>query len=97
MHHVGAPPGALHETVGEVARLVIEIPVIALGEDEALRRLQAEAMHFSEREEKRGDALLAALRDAELRRLLDGVRCIETGIGEANHLRARTLRLQDEG
>jgi len=54
-------------------------------------------VHFGKREQKRGDALLAALRHAEFGRLLDSVRGIEAGIGEADDFRPRTLRLQDEG
>src|SRR5215217_2539716 len=62
------------------------LPVIALGQHEALRRLQAKAMHLGQREEERRKSL-PALRNAEFRGGLDGVRGVEAGIGEADHLR----------
>src|SRR5690606_12041021 len=81
---------------GELAALVVAVPVIAFRQRQALGRFKAEAMDFGEREEQRGEAL-ATLDDAELGSLLDGVRGIEAGIGKADHLCAGRLGLQQEG
>ena len=53
-------------------------------------------MNLRQRQQQAGE-LLAALDDAEFRRLLDRVGGVETGIGEADDLRLRALRLQQEG
>src|SRR5262249_34244532 len=40
---------------------------------------------------------LPALRQSELVRLLDRIRCVAAGIGQPDDLRLRRLRLQEEG
>ena len=72
------------------------VPVEAFGEDEALRGLEAEPVHLGERHQQAGE-LLAGLDDAELGRLLDRVGGVEAGIGKADDLGLRALRLQQEG
>ena len=83
------------EALGERARLVVQVPVERLGEDQALRGLQAERVHVGEEHEQAGE-VLAALDDAELGRLLDRVGRVAAGVGEADDLRLRRLRLQQE-
>ena len=56
-----------------------------------------EASGKDEKEQKQRGKLLAALGDAELSRLLDRVCGVAAGIGEADDLGARRLRLQQEG
>src|SRR3981081_4517331 len=53
-------------------------------------------MHVGNEEQQRRERL-PALRDANLRGLLDGVRCIAACIRQADDLRLRVLRLQKEG
>ena len=96
LDHVRHPAGALHEAVAELAALVVAVPVEALGQGQALGRLEAEAVDLGEGEEQRGE-LLAALDDAELGGALDRVRGVEAGVGEADDLGARGLRLEEEG
>jgi len=88
LHHVRHAAGPLHVFLGEGARFIVAVPIEALGQGQALRRLQAEAVHFGQSEEQ-GRHALAAGDDAELRRLLDRVAGVETGIGEADDLGAR--------
>ena len=95
LDHVRHPPGALEEAFGELARIVVAIPIKAFGQHQALRGLQTEAVHFGQRQQKAGE-LLAAGDDAEFGRLLDRVGGIEAGIGKADDLRFRALRLQQE-
>src|SRR5215207_2040057 len=93
--HVGHAAGVLDEALGEAAALVVEVPVVAFREQEALSRLEAHAVHLGEGEEQRREPL-AALHEAELGRALDGVGGVEARIGKADDLRPRGLRLQDE-
>ena len=53
-------------------------------------------MHLGQREQQSGEAL-AAGHDAEIGGLLDRVRRVEAGVGQADDLGARRLRLQQEG
>ena len=84
------------EALGEGARLVVEVPIKGLGQVQALRLLQAERVHVGDEDQQAGE-LLAALDDAELGGLLDRVDRVAAGIGEADDLRLRGLRLQQEG
>src|SRR2546425_13246366 len=70
---------ALGEALGERARLLVHVPVEGLGEGEALRLLQAERVDVGQEDQESGEAL-AALRDAELGALLDGVRGVAAGV-----------------
>ena len=87
---------ALGEALGEGAGLVVQVPVEGLGEDQALRRLEAERVHVGDEDEQAGE-LLAALDDAELGGLLDRVDGVAAGVGEADDLGLGGLRLQQEG
>ena len=49
------------ELLGERAVVVVAVPVPGLGEDQALRRLQAERMHVGDEDQQAGE-VLAALR-----------------------------------
>jgi hypothetical protein len=95
LDHVRHPAGALEEAIGEVAALVVAIPVIALGQHQALGGIEPEAVNFGQRQQQPGK-LLAALDDAELGRLLDRVGGVEAGVGKADDLGFRALRLQQE-
>ena len=88
-------PVRLKKRFGEVAALVVAIPVIAFRQHQALRGFKPEAVDFGERQQQAGE-LLAALDDAEFRRLLDRVGGVEAGIGEPDDLGFRALRLQQE-
>ena len=85
----------LGEALGEGAGLVVHVPVEGLGEDQPLRRRQAERVHVGEEDEQAGE-VLPALDDAELRRLLDGVGGVAARVGEADDLGLGGLRLQQE-
>ena len=86
---------ALREALGERARLIVQVPVERLGEVQALRGVQAERVDVGDEQQQTGK-LLAAGDDAELGRLLDRVGGVAAGIGEADDLRLRGLRLQQE-
>ena len=85
----------LVEALGEGAGLVVHVPVEGLGEVQALRDLQPERMDVGD-EHQHARELLAALDDAELRRLLDRVGGVAAGVGEPDDLGLRALRLQQE-
>lgn len=70
-------------------------PVVAFRQHQALRGLKTEAVNFSRRQQKTSE-LLPPLDDTELRRLLERVGGVETGVGEPDDLRFRALRLQQE-
>ena len=95
MDHVRHPSCALEEAVGEIAALVVAVPVIGLGQHQTLRCFKAEAVHFRQREQQAGE-LLPAFDDAEFRSLLDRVGGVEAGIGKADNLGFRALCLQQE-
>ena len=57
--------------------------------------LQAEAVHVGNEDQQPGE-LLAALDDAELGRLLDGVDGVAAGVRHADDLGLRGLRLEQE-
>ena len=89
---VGRPsPGSASTRRGSV----VQVPVEGFGEGQALRGLQAERMHVVDEQQQRGE-LLAACDDAEFGRLLDRVGGVAAGIGKADDLRLRGLRLQQE-
>ena len=106
VQHAGIDAGLHHgrhvavvlfgEPLRPLARLVVEIPVEAFGQHQALRGLETQRMHVGEEHQKPGQRL-AALGDAEFGGLLDRVDGVAAGIGEADHLGARRLRLQQEG
>jgi hypothetical protein len=60
-----------------------------------VRRLQAEAVNIGNKDEEPGE-LLAALHNAEFARLFDRVDRVAAGIGEADDLCLRVLRLQQK-
>src|SRR5262249_48223198 len=64
-------------------------------EDEALRGLQTERVDVGDEDEQAGEPL-AALDNAELRRLLDRIDRIAAGVRQANDLGIRRLGLQQE-
>ena len=76
------------------ARFVVEIPVKAFSQIHALRCFEAEAVDVGDEHQKAGQRLLG--RDAELGRLLDRVGGVGACIGKPDHLRTRSLRLQQE-
>jgi hypothetical protein len=79
----------------ERARRVVLVPVECLGEGEALRRLQAERVDVGQEDQQAGK-LLSALDDAEFGRLLDRIGRVAAGVGQADDLGLRRLRLQQE-
>jgi hypothetical protein len=78
------------------ARLVVHVPVEGLGQQQALRGREAEAVDIAAEDEQARQAL-PALPDAELGRLLDRVDGVAAGVGQADHLGLRRLRLQQVG
>ena len=76
-------------------RLVVHVPVERLGEDQPLRRGQAEPVHVGE-EDEQARHVLPALDDAELRRLLDRIGRVAARVGEPDDLGLRRLGLQEE-
>ena len=93
--HIGHAARAIKETLAEGAAFIITIPIKPLGQRQALGGLRPEAMHFGQGKQQ-GREPLAALHDAEFGGLFDGVGGVQPGIGEANDLCARGLRLQKE-
>ena len=105
MHHRAINPGLhhrwrvvdlLHEALRPGAGLVVLVPIEGRGQLQAVRGLQAEAVDVGDEDQQPGE-LLAALDDAEFRRLLDRVDRVATGIGEADDLGLRGLRLEQVG
>ena len=105
MHGRRVQPGLDHgrhvadlvvEALGEGAGLVVHVPVERVGDDQALGCLGAERMGVGDLLQQR-DHLLAALGDAEFRRLLQRVGGVAAGIGERHDLGLGGLRLQQEG
>jgi len=66
-----------------------------VGQQQALRRLEAERMHIGDEDEQPGH-LLPALEQPELAAELDGVDVVGRAAGEADDLRLGSLRLQHE-
>ena len=102
MHRRGIKPGLDHrrhaadlvaEALREGARVVVEIPVEGVGEDQALALLQADQMRVGDFEQER-DQLLAAGGQAEFAGLLDRVGGVAAGVGERHDFGLRGLRLQ---
>ena len=94
MHHRRA--AAWHtgnELVGKRAAALIQIPIKALGQRQALAHVQPQRMHIGQEHQQAGHPHL----DAEFLDLLDGVDGVRTGIGQAQHLGAGCLRLDQEG
>ena len=74
----------------------IKINTEAMDKLQALRDLQTHAVDVVHEQQERHHGL-AALLDAELGRLLHRIDGVAAGIGEADYLCFRTLRLQQEG
>ncbi len=87
--------GLFHEAVGELAGLVVQVPVPAGGELQALRGLQAQAVDVAEEDQQAGE--LHVLADAELLGGLDRVDRVAARVRQAQDLRLGILRLQQEG
>ena len=81
--------------LGPGAAGVVQVPVPGLGQEQALRGLQAERIDVGGEHQQAGETL-AALDDAELGRLLDRVDGVAAGIGEPDDLGLGRLRLQQE-
>ena len=86
---------ALGEALGEGPGLVVGVPVEGLGEDQPLGLVEPEGVHVGEEHEEAGE-VLAALDDAELRPLLDGVGGVAARVGQPDDLGLGGLRLQQE-
>ena len=84
----------LEEALGERAVLVVHVPVKAVGQQHALRRVQAQAVDVGDEHQQSGQALV--LGDAELVGGLDRVDRVAAGVGEADDLGLGALRLQQE-
>ena len=98
LHHrrVLAAVGLRAKRLRPGAGLVVQVPVEGLGEDQALRGLQAQRVDVGDEHQQAGE-VLAALDDAELGRLLDRVDGVAAGVGQADDLGLGRLRLQQEG
>ena len=88
--------GQCGEPLRPGAGLIVLVPIKRLGQLQAVRGREAKAVDVGD-EDKQSGELLAALDDAELGRLLDRVDRIAAGIGEADDLCFRGLRLQQIG
>ena len=84
------------ELLGERAVAVAQVPVPGLRQHQPASRCEAEGMDLGDRDEETREAL-SALRDAELRGLLDGVGEVAARIGKPDDFRLRGLGLQQEG
>ena len=93
LHHARIPAAVgRREALAPGARRIVLVPVEGLGEDQALRLLQAQCVHVGE-EDQQTREVLPALDDAEFGRLLDRVGRVAAGVGQADDLGLRSLRL----
>jgi hypothetical protein len=74
---------------------IVLVPVPRIGENEALRNLEAERMDICHEDQKARECLTASC-NAEFGRLLDRVDGVTARIGKPDDLRFRGLRLQQE-
>jgi hypothetical protein len=81
--------------LGECAVDVALIPIPGVRENETLRGLEPEREDIGDEDQEAGE-LLAALQDAELGGLFDGVDGVATCVREPDDLGSRCLRLQQE-
>ena len=94
LRHAGAASrGAGFQPFGEGAGAVVEVPVEALGQHQALRDFQAEGVNVRQEHQQATERRL----DAEFLRLLDAVDGVRPGIGQADDLGAAGLGLQQIG
>src|SRR6185312_13824322 len=96
LEHVGRRSMDGTKSLVPRSRRIVQIPVIVLGQDRSLRRLQAKCMHVVDQEEG-SDELGAVLRQSELSCLLNGVDEIRASISQCNDFGATGLRLQQKG
>jgi hypothetical protein len=89
----GRAADAALKALRERAGLVVQIPIEWRRKLQALRRLETKAVHVGEEDEEAGE-FLAAFDETELGPLLDRIDGIAAGIGEADDLRLRRLRLE---
>ena len=82
------------EALREGAGALVDVPVEAFGQDRALRRGEADALHVHRGQEE-GDQLLLVLADAEIAGGLDPGDGVAAGIGERDQVGARALRRQE--
>src|SRR3546814_11966571 len=80
------------KALGPSALAVIHVPIERGRKDESLRVLQTHGLDVGDERQKRGELLLSG--DAELRRLLHGIRGIGTGVRKSDYIRAGCLRLE---
>jgi hypothetical protein len=82
MVHVGQVVRRLRlDPIGEGAGAIVQVPVEALGQHQALRHIETQRVHVGDKHQQRGD--LHGLIDAELAGLLNGVHRIGAGIAQA--------------
>src|SRR5207253_2658059 len=86
---------ALREALRKSTGLVIQIPVKRFREVQALRHIKAEGVNVGNKQQQTRE-FLASRDNAELRRLLDRISGVATGIGHADDFSLRRLRLQQE-
>src|SRR6185312_9263190 len=84
------------QSAGKLPRAIVLVPIKGFGQDQALGGAQAERLDVGD-EGQQASKLLAALDDAELGGLLDGICGVGAGICQTDDLGARTLGLQQEG
>ncbi|MPN47754.1 hypothetical protein SDC9_195358 [bioreactor metagenome] len=83
----------LEEALRPGARRVVAVPVEAVGQIQALGRLQAQAVDLGNVDQRCGQHLLG--RDAELRRLLEHVGRVARSIRQPDHIGLGGLCLHD--
>jgi hypothetical protein len=94
LHVGGHALGLLEEAVGELARVVVQVPVPAGGVQQAFGVLQAQAVDVAQEDQQAGG--LHGLVDAEFLGRLDRVDGVAARVGQAQDLRLGVLRLQQE-
>ena len=92
---VGLRPPLLLELGRPGAGLVVQVPVEASVSTSPCA-VSSPSAWTSVMNSSRPASVCPRLRDAELARLLDRVDRVAAGIGQADHLRARALRLKQE-
>ena len=75
---------AFKQTMTKAKKIAL-IPIPGVGENETLRGLEPERVDVGDEDQEAGE-LLAALHDAELRGLLDGVDGVAAGVREPDDL-----------
>ncbi len=97
LHQRGHLPGLVEEALRPRAGRVVTVPIERGGQHHPLRRLQAKAMDVADEHVQARQLLFSRAANAEVPGGLQCVDGIAAGIGQADHLGARCLGLQQVG